>query len=95
MEEMVTQMWQHFQQQPRGHTAQHTVVYNSQSHHVPPPLTPTLPSVPFYHPTYVPIAHPFPVYSHSLPPSPLPYYQTLPPVQVGYPSPYYPSNHQC
>ena len=56
MEEMVTQMWQHFQQQPILHTAQHTHVYNSQPHHVPPPpnthhtefpcyLTPTLPSV--------------------------------------------------
>ena len=107
MEEMVAQMWQYFQQQPRGHTAQHTPVYNSQPHHIPPPPpnthhtefpcypppTPTFPSVPFYHPTHVPMAHPFPVYSHSLPPapSPLPYYQTLPPVQVGYPSPYYPS----
>ena len=93
MEEMVTQMWQNFHQQPRGHVEQHTPVYNSQPHHVPPPPTPTLPSVPFYHPTHVPIAHPFPVYSHSLPPapSPLPYYQPLPPVQVGYPSPYYPS----
>ena len=38
--------------------------------------TPTLPSVPFYQSTDVPIAHPFPVYSHSLPPalSPLPYH---------------------
>ena len=98
--QMVTQMWQNFQQQPRGHVEQHTPVYNSQPHHVPPPPPPhhhtelpcypppipTLPSVPFYHPTHVPIAHPFPVYSHSLP-----YYLTLPPVQVGYPSPYYPS----
>ena len=99
MEEMVTRMWQHFQKQPVLHTAQHTPVYNSQPHHLPPPNThhtefpcyptPTLPSVPFYHPTHVPIAHPFPVYSHSLPtvPSPLPYYQALPPVLVGYPSP--------
>ena len=47
--------------------------------------TPTLPSVPFYQSTDVPIAHPFPVYSHSLPPalSPLPYCQTLPPATLN------------
>ena len=66
-----------------------------------PTSIPSLPTAPFYHPnhcSHVPVTHPFPVYSHSLPPapSPLPYYQTLPPVALGYPSPspypYYPSH---
>ena len=106
MEEMVAQMWQYFQQQhtpvynsSQPHHVPPPSITPTQTHFPGnPPSTPTLPHAPYYHPTrypHVPISHPFPVYSHSLPPapSPLPYYQTLPNVPLGYPShsPYYPS----